>query len=157
MNRLSKPMSVIGFVVSMVLVSRLLYLLASGDSQRFSEGNHGLWLTVGAMVIASIAGGLVFYFFLAHQDASSKTTGVPVRPGTASVRDVVNVKSTIPEPFDIKRWEKLNPWLIQGQADDRMPMRGAAGDGNGSLSARRSTARRTHQIMFKKWSQTRHD
>jgi hypothetical protein len=62
-----------------------------------------------------------------------------------------------PEPFDIKQWEKLNPWLFEGQADDRMPMLGAAGDSNVSLSVRRSTARRTHQMMYKKWSQARHD
>src|SRR4029450_12418065 len=156
MSKMAKAVSVVGFVLSMILVSRYLYLLMSGDSQRFSEGNNGLWLTVGAVVIACIAGGLMFYFFLRHEDASSKAS-VPRGLGTTSARNALTVKSTTPEPFDIKRWEKLNPWLIEGQADDRMPRLGAAADGNGSLPERRSTARRTHQMMYKKWSQARHD
>ena len=156
MNKLLKPLSVVGFVLSMILVSRYLYLLSSRDSQRFSQGNDGVWLTAGAVVIASIAVGLMFYFFLRHEE-SSKTVSVPLGSAAASARDALNIKSTRPEPFDIKRWEKVNPWLLEGQADDRMPMLGAADHGNGSLSAQRSTARRTHQMMYKKWSQARHD
>lgn len=156
MLRLLKPISIVGFVLSVILVSRYLYIFTSRDSHGFAQAGHsGLWLT-GAVVIASITAGLMFYFFLRHEDKSSTTDGF-LRPAIASARDALTVTSTTPEPFDIKRWEKLNPWLIEGQADDRMPMLGAASDGNGSLSERRSTARRTHQLMFKKWSQTRHD
>jgi len=148
MTRLSKPVLVFGFVLSVILVSRYLYLFALRDSDSFAQaGNYGLWLT-GAAVLTCITGGLMFYFFLRHEDNSSATHWF-LEPAT--------VTSTTPEPFDIQRWEKLNPWLIEGQADDRIPMSGAASDGNGSLSERRSTARRTHQMMFKKWSQARHD
>jgi hypothetical protein len=96
--------------------------------------------------------------------------GIPSRgPSIKDVYLMVSVKknerllmsdlyeSTTAEPFDITRWEQLNPWLKEGQADDRMPMHGSAGDGNGSLSVRRSNARRTHQLMYKEWSQARHD
>jgi hypothetical protein len=156
MNRLSKPVSVVGFFLSVILVSRYLYLFTFRDSHGFAQaGHYGLWLT-GAVGIACITAGLMFYFFLRHEDNSSTTHGF-LAPATGSARDALTVKSTTGEPFDIKRWEKLNPWLIEGQADDRMPMLGAADEGNGSLSERRSTARRTHQMMFKKWSQTRHD
>lgn len=62
-----------------------------------------------------------------------------------------------PQGFDVVAWEKLNPWLTDGQPDDRLPMNGSAANGPGSLSARRSIARRTHQLMFKKWSQARRD
>jgi hypothetical protein len=158
MSKMAKTVSVVGFVLIMIVVSRLLYLLASRDSQGLSQaGTYGLWRTVGAVVIACIAGGLMFYLFLDHdRDKSSKTNRVPLEPATASARLDLTVKSTTPEPFDITRWEQLNPWLIEGQADDRMPMLGSAGDGNGSLSGRRSTSRRTHQMMYKKWSQARH-
>ena len=158
MNKLLKPLSVVGFLLSMMLVSRYLYLLMSGDSQGFSQArNHGLWLAFGAVLIACIAGAQMFYLFLRHGDGSSTTASLLFGPATASARDALTVKSTTPQPFDIKQWEKLNPWLIEGQADDRMPMLGAADHGDGSLSARRSTARRTHQMMYKKWSQARHD
>lgn len=156
MTRLSKPVLVVGFVLSVILVSRYLYLFTLRDSDSFAQaGNYGLWLT-GAAVITCITGGLMFYFFLRHDDKSSTTHGF-IGPATAPARDALTVTSTTPKPFDIKRWENLNPWLIEGQPDDRIPMLGAASNGNGSLSARRSTARRAHQMMFKKWSQARHD
>lgn len=59
--------------------------------------------------------------------------------------------------FDPIRWALLNPWLSEGQADDRIPMNGSVEDSGGPLSVQRSFARKTHQAMFKKWSQARHD
>ena len=59
--------------------------------------------------------------------------------------------------FDPIRWARLNPWLSEGQADDRTPMNGSVTDSGGPPSVQRSFARRSHQIMFKKWSQTRRD
>jgi len=59
--------------------------------------------------------------------------------------------------FDPVRWAQLNPWLSAGQADDRIPMNSSVKDNGGRPSAQRSFARRSHQSMFKKWSQARHD
>jgi hypothetical protein len=59
--------------------------------------------------------------------------------------------------FDPIRWAQLNPWLSEGQADDRTPMNGSVKDSDGTPSVRRAFARRSHQAMFKKWSQARHD
>jgi len=59
--------------------------------------------------------------------------------------------------FDPKRWAQLNPWLLEGQADDRTPMNGSVKDSGGPPSVQRSFARRSHQAMFKKWSQARRD
>jgi hypothetical protein len=59
--------------------------------------------------------------------------------------------------FDPIRWAQLNPWLSEGQADDRIPMNGSVKDIGGTPSAQRAFARRIHQAMFKKWSQARHD
>ena len=59
--------------------------------------------------------------------------------------------------FDPIRWARLNPWLSGGQADDRVPMNGSVTDSGGTPSVQRSFARRSHQLMFKKWSQARHD
>ncbi|HET6977878.1 MAG TPA: hypothetical protein VFI24_16220 [Pyrinomonadaceae bacterium] len=59
--------------------------------------------------------------------------------------------------FDPMRWAQLNPWLSEGQADDRTPMNGSVKDSGGPPSVQRSFARRSHQARFKTWSQARHD
>jgi hypothetical protein len=59
--------------------------------------------------------------------------------------------------FDRVRWAQLNPWLSAGQADDRTPMNGSVKDSGGTPSVQRAFARRSHQRMFKKWSQARRD
>ena len=72
-----------------------------------------------------------------------------------------NSKSEINSPtqakFDPIRWALLNPWLSEGQPDDRTPMNGSVKDSGGAPSVQRSFARRSHQAMFKKWSQARRD
>ena len=65
--------------------------------------------------------------------------------------------SPIQTEFDSIRWALQNPWLSEGQPDDRTPMNGSVKDGGGIPSVQRSFARRRHQSMFKKWSQARHD
>ena len=59
--------------------------------------------------------------------------------------------------FDPIRWAQLNPWLSEGQADDRTPMNGSVKNTGGAPSVQRAFGRRSHQAMFKKWSQARHD
>ena len=60
--------------------------------------------------------------------------------------------------FDPTRWALLNPWLSEGQPDDRTPMNGSVKDnGVGIPTVQRAFARRSHQAMFKKWSQARSD
>ena len=65
--------------------------------------------------------------------------------------------SPIKSMFDRIRWALVNPWLSEGQPDDRTPMNGSVKDSGGTPSVQRSFARRRHQEMFKKWSQERHD
>ena len=68
-----------------------------------------------------------------------------------------NTNSPPPAKFDPVRWALLNPWLSEGQPDDRTPMNGSVKDSGGPPSVQRSLARRSHQAMFKKWSQARRD
>ena len=65
--------------------------------------------------------------------------------------------SPVKNKFDQTRWALLNPWLSEGQPDDRTPMNGSVKDSGGTPSVQRSFARRRHQAMFKKWSQARRD
>ena len=65
--------------------------------------------------------------------------------------------SPVQTEFDPIGWALLNPWLSEGQPDDRIPMDGSVRDSGGTPSAQRSFARRSHQAMFKKWSQARCD
>ena len=75
------------------------------------------------------------------------------------IKDLVQTptNSLAQAAFDPIAWLLANPWLAEGQADDRTPMNGAVADSGGSASAQRAFARRSHQLMFKKWSQARHD
>ena len=70
---------------------------------------------------------------------------------------IVETPSQLQKEFDAVRWEEENLWLTEGQANDRIPMNGAVKDIDGAPSVQRSFARRSHQVMFKKWSQERHD
>ena len=67
----------------------------------------------------------------------------------------VETDSQAQTEFDSVRFAQLNPWLVGGQADDRMPMNGSVKDSGGTPSGQRAFARRRHQTMFKKWSQAR--
>lgn len=58
---------------------------------------------------------------------------------------------------DASHWAFINGWKLEPQADDRVPMFGSVVSSEASPSARRSIARRRHQMMFKQWSQQRHD
>ena len=68
-----------------------------------------------------------------------------------------NVNLVTPAPFDPISWALANPWLTEGQADDRIPMNGSVTGNSRTPSAQRAFARRSHQLIFKKWSQERHD
>lgn len=70
---------------------------------------------------------------------------------------IVEAHSQLQIEFDPVRWAQLNPWLSEGQADDRTPMNGSVKDSGETRSVQRAFARRSHQAMFKKWSQARHD
>lgn len=70
---------------------------------------------------------------------------------------IVETHSQVQKEFDAVRWEEQNLWLTEGQANDRIPMNGSVKDIGGVPSVQRSFARRSHQVMFKKWSQERHD
>jgi hypothetical protein len=67
------------------------------------------------------------------------------------------INSQAQAEFDPVRWAQLNPWLAEGQADDRIPMDGSVKDVGGPPSVQRAFGRRSHQVMFKKWSQARRD
>lgn len=70
---------------------------------------------------------------------------------------IVETHSQVQKDFDAVRWEEQNLWLSEGQANDRIPMNGSVKDIDGAPSVQRAFARRSHQVMFKKWSQERHD
>ena len=73
------------------------------------------------------------------------------------MKDKTSTNSLTPAPFDQARWALANPWLSEGQADDRRPMNNSVEDSDRTPSARRAFARRSHQLMFKKWSQAKHE
>jgi hypothetical protein len=64
--------------------------------------------------------------------------------------------SALPSP-GASRWQFINGWNVEAQADDRRLTLGRVVAHAGSAPALRSFARRSHQRNFKAWSQERHD
>lgn len=159
--RLKFVAAVIGLLLMAVVASRQLFLFAvlrdaSGllDSQ---GGRYHLWLAVSAGIAACIAGALMFSVFLHRErNTGTKVRAVPIKPPLAAIGNNLLTNSPRRAPFDPIRWAQRNPWLAEGQADDRTPMKGAVAASGGSASEQRAFARQSHQIMFKKWSQARH-
>lgn len=54
-------------------------------------------------------------------------------------------------------WAQVNESVLEGQASDRPPVLNTLAAALGSPAAKRSSARRSHQLSFKKWSAERHD
>ena len=155
--------ALVGLMVMAIVVSRQLFLFTVfRGPQGFLDSQVGrshLWLAFSAGITACIAGSLMFHFFLRYE--RNKWLKVPMAPvfGPPLIAIVYNPSSNspTPAPFDPIRWALANPWLSEGQADDRLPMDRSVADSGGTPSAQRAFARRSHQLMFKKWSQARHD
>ena len=69
----------------------------------------------------------------------------------------VETHSQAQTEFDSVGGTRLDQRLLEGQADDRTPMDGSVKDSGETQSVQRAFARKSHQAMFKKWSQARHD
>jgi hypothetical protein len=163
-------MSYMSKFVAAVVVLLLMALVASWELFLFAVmrdptglstegGRPHLWLAAIAGIAACVAGSSMFHFFLRHE--RSKWLKVPIAPVfEPPFTAIIHNPSTNPPtsvPFDPLRWALANPWLPEGQPDDRIPMDGSVRDIGGTPSEQRAFARRTHQAMFKKWSQASRD
>ncbi len=122
-----------------------------------AAGRSHLGLAAAVGVGASIAGVLMFHYFNLHENNKwSKVILTPTGPLlTLNTFNPLNSPARI--PFNAQRWALANAWLSDGQAADRLQMDGAVDDSGETSSGQRAFARRTHQLMFKKWSQESHD
>ena len=106
-------------------------------------------------VIESFAVALLLILWRFKSAYSILPARVPAR--SISGADYLPTKSTRRSVPDESRWTFINSWKVEPQSDDRMPALGDVAQSAASRSARRSTARRTHQAMYKEWSKERHD
>ena len=121
-------------------------------------GRSHLWLALGAGLTAGIAGSLMFRFFGRHEGIKwSKVELTPTGPLLTPLGGNPFIGPRARVPFDAERWALANAWLSEGQADDRLPMDRSVRDSGETPPGQRAFARRTHQLMFMKWSQERHD
>lgn len=84
-------------------------------------------------------------------------TNIPKQSVVARSTELV---PSLADASDTSRWAFINGWGVEPQSDDRTPVFSAVVSStapSGSPAARRSTARRKHQLMFKEWSRERHD
>ncbi len=162
MSDLSKFVAALVAMLLMALVTGwelLLFAVIRDPSGLSTEGGRfHLWLATIAGIIACIPGGLMFHFFLRHEKNKwSKVAMTPTGPLLPAPGADPFTKAPKWIPLDPIRWALANPWLAEGQPDDRTPTDGSVRDIRGTPSEQRAFARRTHQAMYKKWSQTRHD
>jgi hypothetical protein len=154
--------AVVGMLVMAIIASRQLYLFVVFRNQQGLldplGGRYHLWLAAGAILMAAIAAGLMFLFFLGREE--SERTEVPVSP-LQTEPTLINIKpdsrSLAVDQFNTVRWAQLNEWCVEGQADDRRQMNGSVGASLSSAPARRADARLSHQMMYKEWARERHD
>jgi hypothetical protein len=151
--------AIVGLLVMALVASRQLFLFAltSERSSLSRAGTTHLWLAAVAGIAACVAAGLMFFFFKSREE--SKWSGVEMTPLRALVSPIALRPSNLPSPppFDPVSWALANPWLTEGQADDRIQMNGSVTDSGQTAPGQRQFARRTHQLMFKKWSQANRD
>ena len=162
MSYMSKFVAALVALLAMAIIaSRQLFLsVAARDPSGLSTaaGRSHLWFALVAAISACIAGSLMFRFFGRHEKIEwSKVATTPTGPPLTALGGNPFINSPALSQFDARRWALANRWLTEGQADDRIPMDGSVKDSGETASGQRAFARRTHQLMFKRWSQARHD
>lgn len=153
--------ALVALLAMALIASRQVFLsVVARDPSGLSTiaGRTHLWWALGAGISACIAGILMFRFFGLHEKVKwSKVKLTPAAPLLLALGGNQFINPPAPVPFDGERWAHANPWLSEGHSDDRIPMNGSVKDAGEISSGQRAFARRTHQLMFKKWSRTRHD
>ena len=119
-------------------------------------------VAITVAVIACLAGALMFRFVRRrNRNRRDRNTAQPLKtpfgPTFAAITNDPIANSAGRVSFNAVRFAQLNPWLSEGQPDDRTPMIGSITDNTGTPSARRAFARRSHQASYKEWSKARHD
>jgi hypothetical protein len=149
-------------IVMAIAASRQLFLFIvfrnADGLQDTQGGKYHLWLTAGAILMASIAACFMFLFLLVR--GKSELSEVPVshlEPRPALINLKPDASTLTGDRFNAFRWAQLNEWCVEGQADDRRPMNGSVVKSTGSASSQRAAARLTHQVMYKAWARERHD
>ncbi len=160
MSYMSKFVSALaGFSLMTLVVSWQLFLFLVEPSAVSTGGKRShLWFALGAVIAAALVGSLMFRFFARHEKIKwSKVALTPAatRPAALGGNPFIDLPQL--SPFNAERWALANARLSEGRHDDRIPMDGGVKDVGGAASGQRAIARRTHQLMFKKWSQARHD
>jgi len=158
MSQMSKFVAALmGMLLMTMVASRQLFLftvLRDSSGLRSASGPRHFWFAVIAGTTACAAGGLMLRFFNHHE--KNKWSKVAMTP-TGPPFSLLALNPTNSPALECLRVASANLWVPEGQADDRMPMDGSVSDSGQTPPGQRSFARRTHQLMFKKWSQARHD
>lgn len=109
------------------------------------------------VLLITVLEGLAIAFWLILQRFRNEQARM--QPAEIMVPIIANAsaKGGVSSSLEISRWNFINGWQVEDQADDRGLTLGAVAARAGSAPERRSFARRSHQRSFKSWSQARHD
>lgn len=154
-NKSKFVLALVGFLAMAIVAGR--QLVRDPSAINIVRERSYLWFAVAAGVMACLAAGLMSYFFNRHEKGRwSKAERNSIEPVLGLAPSQI-FPMPAPAPYDAKRWALTNPWLSEMQSDDRLQMDGSVMDSGEPPPGQRAFARRTHQLRFKKWSQSRHD
>jgi hypothetical protein len=156
MSYLSKFVTAFMILVIMALLASQQLFLFSDPLAAQWDRSH-LWFALTAIVVGCFAAALMFHFFLRHERAAWSRvaptfSGPPFNELTPNIPAISPTLATF-----VRIRQPTSQWLTEGQSDDRTPENGSVARSERPPSAQRAFARASHQLMFKKWSQARHD
>jgi hypothetical protein len=117
--------ALVGLLLMALVISWELFLFAvkdpSGVSPWAGTRSH-LWLALGAIITACIAGSLMFRFFGLHEKMKwSKVKSIPPEPLLTALGGNIFINAPALVRFDAERWPLANSWPSEGQPNDRIP------------------------------------
>lgn len=112
-------------------------------------------IVIAATAILVITFSLILLRYFKWNQSQVKMVPLESSPAIATGNRRPNAPA--PNRFDAIHWAQINSWQVEAQTNDRKQMNASVPVGIGSASSRRAGARQMHQVMYKQWSQERHD
>src|ERR1043165_9744748 len=105
--------AVVGMLVMAIIASRQLYLFVAFRNQQGlldpQGGRYHLWLAAGAILMAAIAAGLLFLFFLGREKSQgTEVSETPLRTQPALINVESGSNSLAVDKFNAGRWAQPN-------------------------------------------------
>ena len=103
------------------------------------------------IILITVVESLLLVLLMAYSHYRRRPSNALAHPST---RGHVQHESVL---MNARHWSSMNKSQLEGQRDDRQQMNGSVAISEYPPSVQRSFARKSHQLMYKKWSSDRND